>query len=155
MRITGGTGIDFGIECAGSPDGLQTLIRAAAPAGRIVLIGMGPQPVEVDTVAATVNEVDISTVFRYANVHPTTIDLVASGRIDVSPLITDRFSLDRAVEAFEFARTRALLRPSRLRWSLRWRPRQRPALFDGQFSHCLRQLRRGVQSRRRRVRPHR
>lgn len=105
MRITGGTGVDFGIECAGSPDGLQTLIRAAAPAGRIVLIGMGAQPVEVDTVAAMVNELDILTVFRYANAYPTAIDLVASGRIDVKPLVTDRFPFERAVDAFEYARS--------------------------------------------------
>jgi len=105
MELTDGHGADIGIECSGHPSGPQTLIRAAAPGGRIALVGMGPQPVEIDTVGALVKEVALFTVFRYANVYQTAIDLVASGRIRVAPLITDRYPFDRAVEAFEYART--------------------------------------------------
>jgi D-xylulose reductase len=31
--------------------------------------------------------------------------MIASGKIDVKPLITDRFAFDDSVEAFDFAKT--------------------------------------------------
>ena len=105
MELTGGRGADVGIESSGHPSGLQTLVHAAAPGGRVALVGLGPQPVEIDTVEALTKEVALFTVFRYANVYQTAIDLVATGRIGVAPLITDRYPFDRAVEAFEYARS--------------------------------------------------
>ena len=103
LAATGGRGADVGIECSGHPSGPQTLVDAAAPGGRVVLVGMGPQPTRLDLVAAMVKEVDLATVFRYAHNYPTAIELTASGRIPVTNLITDRFSLDESVAAFEFA----------------------------------------------------
>ncbi|MXX67232.1 MAG: NAD(P)-dependent alcohol dehydrogenase [Chloroflexi bacterium] len=103
MSATGGRGADVGIECSGHPSGPQTLVDAAAPGGQVVLVGMGPQPTGLDLVTAMVKEVDLATVFRYAHNYPTAIDLTASGRIPVARLVTDRFPLDDAVAAFEFA----------------------------------------------------
>ena len=103
MELTGGRGAEVGIECSGHPGGPQTLVDAAAPGGRVVLVGMGPQPTRLDVVAAMVKEVDLATVFRYAHNYPTAIELTASGRIPVSRLITDRFPLDEGVAAFKFA----------------------------------------------------
>ena len=105
MAATGGRGADVGVECSGHPGGPQTLIDASAPAGRVVLVGMGPQPTEIDTVAAMVKEVDLATVFRYANAYPTAIELTAAGRVPVAQLVTDRFTFDDSVRAFEYARS--------------------------------------------------
>lgn len=103
MSVTGGRGADVGIECSGHSSGPQTLIDAAAPGGRVVLVGMGPQPTSVDVVAAMVKEVDLATVFRYANNYPTAIGLTAGGKTPVARLVTDRYALDEGVRAFEFA----------------------------------------------------
>ncbi len=104
LAATHGRGADAGVECSGHPEGVRTLVRSAAPAGRVVLVGMGQQPQPVDIVAAQVKEVDLLPVFRYANVYQSAIDLVASGRVKVSPLVTDRFKFADAVKAFEYAR---------------------------------------------------
>ena len=40
-------------------------------------------------------------IFRYKDTWPLCIEFLRSGKIDVKPLITHRFSLDEAVEAFE------------------------------------------------------
>ena len=105
MSATEDRGADVGVECSGHPDGAQTLVDASAPAGRVVLVGMGPQPTKIDTVAAMVKEVDLATVFRYANAYPTAIELTASGRVPIAQLVTDRYRFDQAVGAFEFARS--------------------------------------------------
>ena len=52
-----------------------------------------------------VKEVDLPKVFRYANAYPTAIELAGGGRVPVTQLVTDRFSFDQAVSAFEFARS--------------------------------------------------
>ncbi len=105
IHATGGRGADVGVECSGHPGGAQALVDAAAPAGRVVLVGMGPQPTQIDTVAAMVKEVDLATVFRYANAYPTAIELTSRGRTPVAQLVTDRFPFSNAVSAFEFARS--------------------------------------------------
>lgn len=43
------------------------------------------------------------TVFSY----PTAIELISTGRVNVKPLITHRFSLEEAAKAFETTRTGA------------------------------------------------
>ncbi len=104
LQATHGRGADVGVECSGHPDGVKTLVKAAAPGGRVVLVGMGAQPVPVDTVAAMAKEVDLLPVFRYRNVYPAAISMVASGRVKVETLVTDRFRFADAVTAFDYAR---------------------------------------------------
>jgi L-iditol 2-dehydrogenase len=54
-------------------------------------------------VNAAVREIDIRGVFRYANCYPAALSLIASGRIDVKPLITHRYTINESVQAFEMA----------------------------------------------------
>lgn len=54
-------------------------------------------------VNAAVREIDIRGVFRYANCYPAALSLIASGRINVKPLITHRYTIDESVQAFEKA----------------------------------------------------
>jgi len=49
------------------------------------------------------NEIDIRFQYRYANQYPKAIRLVSSGLIDVKPLVTHRFALEDAIDAFQVA----------------------------------------------------
>jgi threonine dehydrogenase-like Zn-dependent dehydrogenase len=41
-------------------------------------------------------------IFRYNNTFPTGVNLLASGKVDLKPLISKRFSLQQTPEAFEY-----------------------------------------------------
>ena len=101
--LTDGWGADIVFECSGSPAAAAGMLEPLAPGGRVVLIGMPGEPVAFDVVAAQVKEARIETVFRYAHVYPRALALMASGRIDVKPLITDTFAFAQSVSAFDFA----------------------------------------------------
>ena len=48
-------------------------------------------------------EARIETVFRYANIYDRAINLIASGKVDLKPLISGTFAFDDSIAAFERA----------------------------------------------------
>ena len=82
------------------------LFQATKRGGVVVQIGHGAPEVPVPIIDLTVREIDLRGVFRYANSYQAALDLVASGRINVKPLITHRFTLKQTLKAFETAYNR-------------------------------------------------
>lgn len=98
---------DITIECSGAESSISTGILVTRSGGCLVLVGLGPAKIQIPIVNAACREVDIRGIFRYANCYPKAIEMVASGRVDVKPLITHRFQLEQTLEAFETAKTGA------------------------------------------------
>uniref|UniRef100_A0A8C5SJ43 Sorbitol dehydrogenase n=1 Tax=Laticauda laticaudata TaxID=8630 RepID=A0A8C5SJ43_LATLA len=92
---------DITLECTGAESCIQTGIYATRSGGTLVLVGLGPEMVTLPIVNAAVREVDIRGIFRYCNTWPMAIAMLASKKINVQPLVTHRFPLEKAVEAFE------------------------------------------------------
>lgn len=90
-------------EASGNERAAAGAIEPLCPGGRIVYIGMPGAPIMFDVVAAQAKEARIETVFRYAHVYPRAIDLMRSGRIDVTPLLTDHYDFEHSIEAFDEA----------------------------------------------------
>jgi D-xylulose reductase len=101
--LTDGWGVDVIFEASGSQAAIEGIFEPLCPGGKVVFIGMPVEPVPVDIVAAQAKEAVIKTVFRYAHVYPRAVALMDSGKIDVKPLITDRFKFEEGVKAFEYA----------------------------------------------------
>ena len=105
---TRGRGVDITFDCAGSPRTAGDAVRVTKRGGRIVMIGLPPEDnFPYPLVHAMAREIDIFTVFRYANVYPSAIALVAEGRVDTKSLITHRFPLERAEDALLLSDSRA------------------------------------------------
>ncbi|XP_048887332.1 sorbitol dehydrogenase [Brienomyrus brachyistius] len=92
------------IECTGVEASTQMAIYATRPAGVVVLVGMGAETVTVPLLTATFKELDIRGIFRYCNTWPVAIAMLASKKVNVKPLVTHRFPLEQAVQAFETSR---------------------------------------------------
>jgi L-iditol 2-dehydrogenase len=74
-------GFDVVFECTGVPACVQTGIFATKAGGKMVLIGMGNPIQTLPIGSASLREVDIVGVFRYANTYPTALALLAGGTL--------------------------------------------------------------------------
>ncbi|MCE6950677.1 NAD(P)-dependent alcohol dehydrogenase [Cereibacter sphaeroides] len=100
---TDGWGADVVFEATGSPRAAASVFEPLAPGGCVVMIGGQPDPISYDAGAAMVREARVENIFRYAHVFPRCVAMLASGAIDVKPLITRTFGFDDSVHAFEVA----------------------------------------------------
>ncbi|KHJ92775.1 hypothetical protein OESDEN_07328 [Oesophagostomum dentatum] len=91
------------IECTGAQPCLESGILTTRPGGVMVLVGLGEPATEIPIIEAALREIDIRGVFRYANCYPIALNLVASGRIDLSGLTRAHYELEDVHKAFERA----------------------------------------------------
>ncbi|MDR2946591.1 MAG: NAD(P)-dependent alcohol dehydrogenase [Candidatus Adiutrix sp.] len=100
---TGGWGAEVVVEATGAAAVYPGFVEYSCPGGKAVLVGIPIDPVLFDVAAIQAKELDIASVFRYANIYPRALELVASGKIDVKRLISKVYPFEQAVEAFKDA----------------------------------------------------
>lgn len=113
---TDGWGADIVFEASGSAKAYSALFDLVRPGGAVVLVGLPVQPVSFDVSGAIAREVRIETVFRYANIFDRALQLIASGKVDLKPLITETFDFAESIAAFERA---AAARPTDVKLQIR------------------------------------
>lgn len=111
-----GTDFDVLLECSGAPGVLAAALWRLRTGGRAAMVGMPKQDVQLPLSKLNVRELTISLVNRYSHTWPTAIALVASGRVDVKPLITHHFPLNQTEDAITLASRipnsmKAIIRP--------------------------------------------
>jgi D-xylulose reductase len=104
-RETDGWGADIVFECSGNERAAAEIFDVVAPGGCVVFIGIPLAPISYDVSKGQVKEARVEHVFRYAHVYPRCIAMLASGAIDVAPLITQTYPFEASVEAFDFAKS--------------------------------------------------
>ena len=100
---TGGWGADIVFEASGAAGVFDDIVKAVRPGGVMVLVGLPPGRVPFDVNGAIAREIRIETVFRYANVFDRALELIASGKVNLRPLISGTFPFDESIAAFERA----------------------------------------------------
>ncbi len=101
--MTEGWGADIVFEASGNIRAAAGVFDILAPGGTVVYIGMPGEPIPYDVVAAQVKEARVEHIFRYAHVYPKALSLMGGGRLDLKPLITDKFTFADSIKAFEYA----------------------------------------------------
>jgi L-iditol 2-dehydrogenase len=102
-----GQEVDAAIECAGENAAVEDAIAAARPGGRVILVGIpADDRASFSASIARRKGLTIQLCRRMKHTYPRAVELVAGGQVDVLSLISHRFPLQRAVEAFDAANRR-------------------------------------------------
>jgi D-xylulose reductase len=102
LEKTGGWGADIVFECTGNHKAAASCPELACPGGCVVFVGCPSHPVPIEMGHMQVRELRTEAIFRYAHVYPKAIALMESGAVNLKPIITNHFSFEQAVEAFDF-----------------------------------------------------
>ena len=102
LRLTGGRGVDVAFEAAGAADTPQQAVDVACIGGKVILVGI-PSDDRMTIKASTARHkgLVLKPVFRMKHTYSRAIRLVQTGMVDVKPLATHLFPLERIGEAFE------------------------------------------------------
>lgn len=105
MKLTDGRGVDVAIEALGTQSTFESCLRVLRPGGVLSNLGVYSTDLQIplDAYAAGLGEKTIkSTLCPGGNDRMRRmLDVVASGRVDLSGLVTHRFKLDQIEEAYD------------------------------------------------------
>ncbi len=105
LEFTGGRGVDVAIEALGTQPTFESCLRVLRPGGVLSSLGVysGKLSLPVDAFAAGLGDHRIVTTLCPGGKERMRrlIATLASGRVDLGPMITHRFPLDRIEEAYE------------------------------------------------------
>ena len=97
---------DVLFECSGVAAAVASAIPALKPGSILMQLGIGGD-MTLPMQAITAKEIELRGSFRFHAEFQTAVEMMQSGRLDVSPLITHRFDLEDAVAAFNMAADRS------------------------------------------------
>jgi len=105
MRLTGGRGVDAAIEALGTQATFEAALRVLRPGGRLSSLGVYSTDIRIplDAFAAGLGDHTIVTTLCPGGKERMRrlMEVVGSGRVDLSPLVTHRFRLEQIVEAYD------------------------------------------------------
>ena len=100
LELTEGLGVDLAVECVGIRAALDDCAVATKRGGRIVVAGVFEQPTPIILLRTMAFEHHIVGAFAYREEFAEAAQLIASGQIDVSPVISRTISLSEVPEIF-------------------------------------------------------
>lgn len=107
LKLTAGRGFDVVFEAAGEQDAAEAAFTSVRAGGKVILVGIPTDDrTSFQASVARRKGLTVKMVRRMKHTYPRAIQLVDAGRIDVRSLVTHRFPLSRAQEAFEVAKRR-------------------------------------------------
>lgn len=101
LEATEGRGTDVVFDAAGTAPAALLWTRLVKRTGRVVLLSIYKDPAPVDLAAVTYGEIDLKGTCIYTfEDFSKALSFVDQRQVDLLPLVTHRFSLDRGIEAF-------------------------------------------------------
>lgn len=99
-----GLNADVCIDTLGIESTIQSCVYAAKQGGIVVITSLGSSQVSFPLFEASMRDLETHTSLRHCNTYPTALKLITSGKAPVRRLISHRFKMHQAQEAFEMAR---------------------------------------------------
>jgi threonine dehydrogenase-like Zn-dependent dehydrogenase len=99
---------DLAIECTGNPEGFAIARRALRPRGTLVLKSTYNGNLNLDASSLVVDEITL--IGSRCGPFSPALELLATGKVDVEPLIHARYPLTQGVAAFAKAQSRGVLK---------------------------------------------
>jgi len=93
---------DAVFECTGVDTCMNIAIPCAKRGAKVVMVGLGTPVQNINIGLAGVHEVDLLGIWRYANTFGTAIELLRTGQMDLKPMITHTFDLEKVADALRF-----------------------------------------------------
>jgi alcohol dehydrogenase len=104
-ELTGGRGVDVAIEALGTPGTFESCLRVLRPGGTLSSLGVysGKLTLPLDAFAAGLGDHRIATTLCPGGKERMRrlMSILASGRLDLRPLVTHRFTLDQIQDAYD------------------------------------------------------
>lgn len=110
VKLTKGLGVDVAFECVGRPETIQGAERIVRKGGKVMIIGECLADVPTNYAGVFIRELEIKGIYDGSiQDFEQSAQLIESGKIDVSPIVTDKIGISEIVEkGFE-----ALLKPEK------------------------------------------
>lgn len=105
--------VDLVIEAVGgNTETVNFATRITRKRGKIILLGLFPEPIKIDLLRVIIKELQLSgsNIYGYSGVRrdfELAIEMISSGKIDTRKILTHKFPLERSQEAFETALNKA------------------------------------------------
>ena len=101
--LTGGNGADVSIECSGGQAALTDCLNNVRIGGTVVQTALGTKPVQIDTsTQLTLRDVTYKGAYCYpVTSWPRVIQLVASGKIPASKIVTETLDIGDLTKGFD------------------------------------------------------
>jgi 2-desacetyl-2-hydroxyethyl bacteriochlorophyllide A dehydrogenase len=96
-----GAAADVVFDCAGVPAAFSAALRLVRPGGTIAITALYEEEVEFSPSRLVWGEVRVVGTFGYRNEFPQTIELLRSGKVNTTTLVTDVFPLDHTNAGFQ------------------------------------------------------
>lgn len=111
IRKLAGGGADVVFEIVGRPVTQDLALSVVRTGGRVLFVGYSPEPATLQSGKIMFRELDVIGSLGCRPVdYPKVIELVRQKKVQLSPLISSRFPLDRVNDAFDALRSGTVLR---------------------------------------------
>jgi threonine dehydrogenase-like Zn-dependent dehydrogenase len=107
-ELSTGRGLDLWVECSGAAGVTEAMAASLAPAGKLVLVGRGPHRVDLDPELLIVRGAGLQGSIGHAGsgTFGRVIDLMAAGRLDLTPIVSTTVDLEGAASLLAGAQPR-------------------------------------------------
>lgn len=99
--LTDGLGADVVIEAVGLPETFELCTHLVRPGGHVANVGVHGKPATLHLETLWIKNLTVTTGLVDTRTTPTLLRMLSAGRLDPTPFITHRFTIDEMAQAYD------------------------------------------------------